>query len=92
MIMRTMNDILQEELKDPEFRQGYEYYLRAGEAAVAVYQLRKSLGLSQAELAKRAGKAKSTIARIENGNLAPRLDTLQDIANGVGKEAKIVFI
>lgn len=42
-------------------------------------ELRKAAGLSQAELARRAGVSQSLIARIESGDVNPRVSTLQRI-------------
>jgi len=42
-------------------------------------RLRKAAGLSQAELARRAGVSQSLIARIESGTVNPRLSTLRKI-------------
>lgn len=42
-------------------------------------RLRLRAGLTQAELAKRAGVSQSLIARIESGNVNPRLSTLKKI-------------
>ena len=40
---------------------------------------RESLGLKQTELAKRAGISQSMVARIEAGNVDPRISTLNKI-------------
>jgi predicted transcriptional regulator len=44
-------------------------------------KLRKKAGLTQKELAKRAGISQSLIARIEKGTVDPRLSTLRKIIN-----------
>lgn len=45
--------------------------------------LRKRAGLTQAELAKRAGVSQSLIARLEAGTVNPRLSTLTKIYNAL---------
>ena len=45
-------------------------------------------GLSQRELAERAGVAQSEIARIESGKREPSIPTLQKILAGAGKELR----
>lgn len=49
---------------------------------------REESGLSQRELAERAGVAQSEIARIESGNREPSIPTLQRIVAGAGLEIR----
>lgn len=49
---------------------------------------REDAGLSQRELAERAGVAQSEIARIESGNREPSIPTLQRILAGAGRELR----
>jgi transcriptional regulator with XRE-family HTH domain len=51
-------------------------------AAGLVLMARQQTGLSQRELAERAGVTQSEIARIENGNREPSIPTLQRILAG----------
>ncbi|MHA1431033.1 MAG: helix-turn-helix domain-containing protein, partial [Candidatus Freyarchaeota archaeon] len=46
-----------------------------------IKRLRKKVGLTQTELAEKAGVSQSLIARIESGSVDPRLSTLQRILN-----------
>jgi predicted transcriptional regulator len=48
-----------------------------------VKRLRKKVGLTQTELAEKAGVSQSLIARIESGSVDPRLSTLQKILNAM---------
>ncbi len=45
---------------------------------------RRAAGLSQREMAARAGIPQSTVARIEAGTLIPRVDTLDRLLRAVG--------
>jgi transcriptional regulator with XRE-family HTH domain len=45
-------------------------------------------GLSQAELARRAGKATSVIGRWERGEVHPSLETLQELIHAAGLELR----
>lgn len=45
----------------------------------AIRRLRKAVGLTQKELAKRAGLSQSLISRIERGDVDPRLSTVKKI-------------
>jgi transcriptional regulator with XRE-family HTH domain len=49
-------------------------------------EARLRAGLSQAELARRAGKATSVIGRWERGEVKPSLETLQDVIRAAGLE------
>ncbi|MCF1618294.1 helix-turn-helix domain-containing protein [Tetragenococcus koreensis] len=60
--------------------------------AVAVMELRTSLGFTQEEFAKTVNKPQSTIARIENGNANPTIKTLEQIAESVGKQLTFSFV
>lgn len=56
---------------------------RMNAARIARYARRRA-GLSQRALAHAAGVAQSTVARIETGQLAPRVDTLERILRAAG--------
>lgn len=45
---------------------------------------RQAVGLTQQELAEKAGVRKATISEIENGKLDPRLSTLEKISDVLG--------
>lgn len=54
-----------------------------------VKQIRARAGLTQRELARRAGKAQSEIARIERGRQDPSLTTLQRLARAGGFDLRL---
>lgn len=92
--MRTtkLDFYIKNRLNDPEFKEECDKTGCELDAAVALYNLRQTLGLSQRELAELAHRPQSTIARIENGNMSPTLSTLQQIASATGKKLKIEFV
>jgi transcriptional regulator with XRE-family HTH domain len=49
-----------------------------------VREARRRSGLTQAELAKRAGVAKSTVGRIESGARVPSADTVERLVEAAG--------
>lgn len=49
-------------------------------------QRRRMLGLTQEEVAERAGLTQANIARIEKAKMVPRIDTLYKIASALGLE------
>ena len=51
---------------------------------------RRTLGLSQAEAAERAGLRQNYYSRVELGKIEPRLSTLQDIARALGLELMLI--
>ena len=59
----------------------YEARKRIGER---IRQLRKERGMSQTELAEKAGLVQPHIVRIEQGRYSVGLDTLQAIAKALG--------
>lgn len=54
------------------------------DAARSLKGIRRRAGLSQRELAKRTGVAQPTIARIERGQVTPRVDTLDRLLHACG--------
>ncbi len=50
----------------------------------AIYQRRVELGWTQKELADKVGIHQESIARIENGGVVPRLDTVFKLAIALG--------
>jgi len=56
-----------------------------------VLDLRRTAGLTQAELARAAGTSQPTIAAYESGRKSPTLNTLTRIARAAGLEAVVTF-
>ncbi|MCT3351710.1 XRE family transcriptional regulator [Lacticaseibacillus paracasei] len=82
------DDYLTEQLKDPEFKAGFDAESAKLESAVALMSERA--GLTQRELAERADVPQSTIARIEHGQNTS-FDTMSKIAFALGKKLKVEF-
>jgi predicted transcriptional regulator len=67
------------------------------EATLAIYvadqvrQLRSAMGISQAELARRAGTTQPMIARLEGGGQPPSLRTLERLAEALNAELTVQF-
>lgn len=71
-------------------------YQRARDAALlrtniaeTIYVLRKGKGLSQEQLAQRAGTSQTVISALESGSRIPRLITLAKIAEALGASFEI---
>lgn len=58
----------------------------------ALLQLRRELGLTQAELAHLAGTSQPTLAAYESGAKVPSLRTLRRIASSVGMDVQVEMI
>lgn len=67
----------------------YEARKRMGER---IRQLRKQQGVSQVELAEKAGLIQPHIVRIEQGRYSVGLDTLQAIAKALGCTVDIIAV
>jgi ribosome-binding protein aMBF1 (putative translation factor) len=70
-------------LDDPEVRAGYEEARRAIELGAMIRQLRLDAGLSQEELAQRAGMTQPALSRLERGGGIPTITVLDRIANAL---------
>jgi transcriptional regulator with XRE-family HTH domain len=52
---------------------------------------RKSLGLSQEDLAKRAGLNRAYVGKIENARFSVTIDTIEKIAHALEVDADVLF-
>jgi len=59
------------------------------ELQTQILELRLEKGLSQEELAKKAGTKQTVISRVERGANQPSIDTIQKIANALDRKVKI---
>lgn len=83
------DEVLEEELKDPEFRAQWESTALARWLAVEVAHYRAEHDLSQRALADQLGVHQSDVARMETGEHTPTLDRLIRVAGGLGIELMI---
>lgn len=84
------DDLLQEKLKDPEFKAGFERENAKLESAISLTNARVEAGLTQRELAALAHVPQSTIARIERGDNTS-IDTLSKLAQAMGKNVTVTI-
>lgn len=83
------DDIKAQLMKDAEFKDEYNKLKPRYELVSQIIEARKSMKMTQEELAKRAGTKKSNISRLESGSYNPSLDFLIKIANSLGKDVHI---
>ena len=90
--MDDLDRLLEEELRNPEFRKEWETTQLEYDITEMLIKARTSQHISQKELAIRAGVRQSNLSRIENGQCSPNLATLQKIAKGLGKILQLQFV
>lgn len=86
----NFNDILERELKDPEFKKEYDALEDEFTLAREVILMRKDKNLTQKDLAKLAGTSQPAIARLESGsykNLS--LSFINKVAKALGAKPEI---
>ena len=89
---RKFQDLLKEELKDPEIKKEYESLRGEFELADRIIELRKKAGLTQEELAKRIHTSQPSIARLESGSYRNvSLSFLRKVGNALGVEPHVNF-
>ena len=90
--MKNFDEVLQEKLKDPQFRQAYEAESEKYEVAATVRRFRESTGLSQRGFAQHVGKPQSTISKIERAEMNVSVGLLNEIFGYFGKKIRIEIV
>ena len=90
--MKTLNDMLSDQLKDDEFRREYEAIQPELDVIRAIVDARTSQNLTQKELAERTGINQADISKLENGTRNPSVNLLKRLADGMGLTLKISFV
>lgn len=78
-------------LHNAKFRKEYEAIQPEFDVIRAVLDARLKKGLTQAEIARRAGTTQSAIARFEAGKTNPTLDFASRVAHAVGAKLEVRF-
>ena len=90
--MRTFEDMLNEQLKDINFRKEYENIQPELDVIRAIVDAGTAQNLTQKELSKRTGINQADISKLENGTRNPTVNLLKRLAEGMGMELRIQFI
>ena len=90
--MKTLNEMLSEEMKNDEFRKEYEAIQPELDVIRAMVDARNSVNMTQKELSERIGISQADISKIENGTRNPSLNLLKRLAEGMGMTLKIEFV
>ena len=85
-------ELLEQKLKNPEFRKEWEAQNEEFEVAKEVIRLRIKAGLTQKELAQKAHTSQPAIARLESGNYRNvSLSFLRKVGEALGVEPHVKF-
>ena len=90
--MRTFEDMLNEQLKDINFRKEYEDIQPEMDVIRAIVDARTAQNLTQKELSKKTGINQADISKLENGTRNPTVSLLKRLAEGMGMELRIQFV
>lgn len=90
--MKTLQEFLEDQLKDPEFRKEYEAIQPEMAVIRALVDARISQNLTQKQLAERTGINQADISKLENGTRNPSLNLLKRLADGLDMVLKIEFV
>ncbi len=89
--MTKFDDYLNEQLKDPEFKDEYDALELEFSIMQAMIDARQENGITQKQLSERTGISQSDISKFERGGGNPSIKTLKRLANGLGMRIKIEF-
>lgn len=87
--LKTSEQVLTEELRDPDFRREWDRTTIARAVALKVLSHRTQHGLSQRALAKKLDMTQPQLARVEAGEHNPTIDTLARLAQALDIEFAI---
>jgi ribosome-binding protein aMBF1 (putative translation factor) len=87
----SLDKILKEQLKDPEFKKLWEDSEPQYQATRQLIKARMKKKMSQRHLAKKAKTTQAVISRIENMTVNPTIGLLQKIGKALDKRMKISF-
>lgn len=91
--VRRFQDYLKGQLKNEEFRKGFEEEKVYAQVALQIVRLRAQKKLSQNRLAQLLHTSQQTISRLEDPhNISCSLKTLIKLAHVLNKELKVQFV
>ena len=90
--MSEFQELLQEQLKDPDFKKEWDDIQPEMDVIRAMIDARIEQNLTQKELAARTGIDQADISKLESGSRNPSLKLLKKLASGLGMQLKIEFV
>ncbi len=85
----ALDDWLEEEMGDPEFREIWERTSPQVNFGLALAMMREQRGMTQQALANATGIQRSVIARLENGDHAPTLVTQTKLVHALNARLEV---
>ena len=86
-----LETVLARQMAKPEVQAEYERNAVADAVSLWLVKYRADHGLSQADLAARTGLSQPAVARLEAGDIEPRLSTLLRIARALGVDLLVAL-
>ena len=90
--MSEFQELLQEQLKDPDFKKEWDDIQPEMDVIRAMIDARIEQNLTQKELAARTGIDQADISKLENGTRNPSLKLLKKLASGLRMQLKIELV
>ena len=87
----SFKDMKSELLADPKNKAAYDELTPEYAVASAMIKARAEAGLTQAELAEKAGMTQAQVSRLESGQW-PTPATIEKLARALGKRAELRFV
>lgn len=90
--MKDMNSQINEKFKNKDFEKSYLRTATFYKLADELLLLRKKRGLSQKELAKKAGTTQAVVSRLENASVKASLESVVNFAEALDAHVDIHFV
>lgn len=90
--MAALKELKDRHMGEPGFAEAYAEADAEYSVIEALVQARTAAGLTQAELARRAGTTQSAIARLEGGRVSPSVETLRKYAAATGRRLRVELV
>jgi ribosome-binding protein aMBF1 (putative translation factor) len=88
-----LDEIVAERVKqNPDFPRMVDAALKARRLVRELADRRERLGLSQTVVAARMGTSQSALARLESGDIDPRISTVERYALALGEELQLKHV
>lgn len=85
----TLAEWHRESMRNPEFKKAYDALQPKYDLIRVILDARLKRGVTQAELARRAGTTQSAIARFESGASNPTLDFVSKVSLALGARLEV---
>ncbi len=90
--LHSVDEVFKNSMKDPEFKKEYDALEEEFTIAKEIINLRLKAGLTQKQLAEKAGTSQPAIARLESGSYDKlSLTSLRKIGNALGAKPVLHF-